>query len=536
MRHLLPEFILENLQIGRYRGEFAAATLFIDLSGYTATTEALMQHGQAGAETIGELIRGLFHPLIQSVFTHHGFIAQAAGDAVTAIFPQSGQPSALTTQQLALAAALTIQHHFQAHARQSTPFGDFTFAVKVGVGYGTVEWGILSSLDDSRHTYYVKGSAIRECTEAEQCAEGGEIILFPTVLAELAPLPLTWDELGEGFGRLRHLPVLPPLPVAAATPSAAPIDLSLASTFFPPDLLTNPISGEFRQVLNLFINLPGYPDHDELSAILAVIFQLQAQYGGYLEGVDFGDKGCTLLLFWGAPVSHENDLLRALNFALELREIIPFRAGLTYRLARAGFLGAELWESYTCYGRGVNLAARLTTAAAWGEIWLDEEIARRATPPFEINPIGHYQLKGFSDPQPAYLLIGRQAVTLTIPFYQQTLVGREPELVQLHNFVEPIFQGQFAGLLMLVGEAGVGKSRLLHEFGQQLAGQHTLPPAIFLCQTDEIIRASLNPFRYWLRQTFAQVTTDPETNNKTLFTARLENLIHATPDASLRRV
>ena len=57
MRHLLPEFIRENLQAGRFRGEFAAATLFIDLSGYTATT----------------------------------------GDVFTAIFPQSAQLSAFTT-------------------------------------------------------------------------------------------------------------------------------------------------------------------------------------------------------------------------------------------------------------------------------------------------------------------------------------------------------------------------------------------------------------------------------------------------------
>lgn len=533
MRHLLPGFILENLQAGRYRGEFAAASLFIDLSGYTATTEALMLHGQAGAETIGELIRGLFHPLIQSVFDYHGFIAQSAGDAFTAIFPHPAHSSPCDTQQLALAAAIVIQHHFQTHAHQTTPFGDFTFAVKVGVGYGTVEWGILSSLDNTRHTYYVKGSAIQECTEAEQLAEGGEIILSPTVLAELSATEFTGDRLAGGFGRLRHLATIPQLPPAAASPTSP--DLTLAATFFPPDLLTSPVSGEFRQVLSLFINLPGNPDHDELSAIMAVVFQLQEKYGGYLEGVDFGDKGCTMLLLWGAPISYENDLLRGINFALELRDTISLRAGITYRLARAGFLGAALWQSYTSYGRGVNLAARLMTAAAPGDIWLDEETARRVATQFAIQFHGHYQLKGFAEPQPAHRLLGRQAVSLSIPFYQQMLVGRETEIAQLSTFVEPIFRGQFAGFIMVIGEAGVGKSRLLHEFGQQLAGQHTPPPAIFLCQTDEIIRASLNPFRYWLRQTFAQVTTDPEAHNKTRFIARLENVMQATPDETLRQ-
>ncbi len=540
MRHLLPGFILENLQANQYRGQFAAATLFIDLSGYTATTEVLMQHGQAGAETIGELIRDLFRPIIQSVFTHHGFIAQAAGDALTAIFPENVQPSsengsapAFACQRAALAAAIAVQQHIHNQTQHVTPFGAFTFAVKVGLGYGTVEWGILESLEATRHTYYVKGSAIHACTQAEQLAEGGEIILSPMALAALAPLLPAWQELADGHGRL--LPVLPEIPVAAAFPTIPPPDLTLGRTFFPSDLFTNPISGEFRQVLNLFINLPGEPDHDELSAFLAVIFRLQEQYGGYLEGVDFSDKGCTLLLLWGAPTSHENDLLRALNFVLELRQVIPFRAGLTYQLARAGFLGAELWESYTCYGRGVNLAARLMTAAAWGEIWLDEEVARRASPTFEVNAIGQRTLKGFTEAQPVYQLIGRPTANLMVPFYQQTMVGREAELARLHTFVAPIFQGQFAGLLTLVGDAGLGKSRLAHEFGQHLLHEQAAPPAIFLCQTDEIIRAALNPWRYWLRHHFAQIATDSEAENKDRFQVRLESLIRVTSDEVLRQ-
>ena len=240
MRHLLPGFILENLQANRYRGQFAAATLFIDLSGYTATTEVLMQHGQAGAETIGELIRDLFRPIIQSVFTHYGFIAQAEGDALTAIFPEKAQPSnengsapAFACQRAALAAAIAVQQHIHNQTQHVTPFGAFTFAVKVGLGYGTVEWGILESLEATRHTYYVKGSAIHACTQAEQLAEGGEIILSPMALAALAPLLPTWQEMADGHGRL--LPVLPEIPVAAALPTIPPPDLTLGRTFFPSD-------------------------------------------------------------------------------------------------------------------------------------------------------------------------------------------------------------------------------------------------------------------------------------------------------------
>lgn len=533
MRHLLPAFILENVAANQYRGSFAAATLFVDLTGYTTFTESLMQHGQTGAEIIGELMRDLFRPLIQSIFAHNGFIAQAAGDAFTAIFPVSRFASAALAQQAALAAAVAIQEQMQAHTRQDTPLGPFDLTVKVGMGFGTVEWGILESVDATRRTYYVKGSAVQQCTRAELFALGGDIILSAEVLAQLEPMRLSWRPLPEGYGQLQKWPSLSVEKYAAAPHTLSPTDLTICHTFFPADLFTNPLDGEFRQVFNLFIGLPDEPDHDELAAFLAVIFRLQEKYGGYLESVAFDDKGCNALLLWGAPVSHETDLVRALNFTLELQEIITLRAALSYRLARAGYLGAELWQSYTCYGRGANLAARFMVAAAWGEIWLDEEVARRAAPHFALSPMGLYPLKGFNSPQPAYRLEGRHPLPRSQQAPPLAMIGREAELAALQNFVSPIFQGQFAGLLAIVGEAGLGKSRLADALAQQL----TQPAAasIFLCQADEIIRASLNPFRYWLRRHFAQVAADVETDNKRRFAERLDQLIEQTPDQSLRR-
>ena len=87
------------------------------------------------------------------------------------------------------------------------------------------------------------------------------------------------------------------------------------------------------------------------------------------------------------PITYENDIERALGFvlALQSRTSISISAGITYRIAYAGFSGSPLREEYTAYGRGVNLAARFMTAAPRDRIWVDEGIARRANKQFNIE-------------------------------------------------------------------------------------------------------------------------------------------------------
>ena len=98
-----------------------------------------------------------------------------------------------------------------------------------------------------------------------------------------------------------------------------------------------------------------------------------------------------------------------------------------------------------------------------------------------------------------------------IDFFQGELVGREAELAQLREFVEPLFasdgEQRFAGILAVEGEAGLGKSRLVSEFLERLAVGEGGDPGIkahwFLCQTDQTVCQPFNPFRYWLRNYFS---------------------------------
>ena len=95
MSRLVPDFILEKFAQGQPAGQFPAASLFVDVAGFTALTEALMEHGRAGSEALAALMSDLFEPLVQCIYEQGGFIASFFGDAFTALFPAEAAPRAL---------------------------------------------------------------------------------------------------------------------------------------------------------------------------------------------------------------------------------------------------------------------------------------------------------------------------------------------------------------------------------------------------------------------------------------------------------
>jgi predicted ATPase/class 3 adenylate cyclase len=524
MHRIVDNFILDRFRSGQTRGDFLGVAMFVDVSGFSAITEALMAHGQHGAEILALVMRSILKPLIHSVYARGGFVATQAGDAFSAMFPlDEGEPAA----ESALAAAVSIQVWAAQHPQHQTPYGEFSISVKIGLALGAVHWGIVSTPDGRRAVDYYQGEALDACSEAEHRAGPGDVILDARLRDVLDRRIHTQAE-GD-FHRLISVTAELPAPQTVVQPS---VDVSLMKRFMPGELLGQPQTGEFRLVVNLFIHLPSVRTEAQLTIFMQTLFDLQDRYGGLLNRLDFGDKGAHLLLFWGVPAAFENDVERCLNFTLDLqaRTSIPISAGVTYRLAHAGFIGSELHEEYTCYGQGVNLAARFMSAAPRGEIWLDESAAKNAGRWFEVEFAGERSFKGFSEKQPVYHLLERKEDSQ--PFFQGELVGRQEQLNQLIDFVEPIFTGQYAGVLVVYGEPGIGKSRLIYEF-QHLPIFHRRQASWGFCQVDEILRQSLNPFSYWLKHFFEQSIDHSDSRNKRNFNRILDDLLENTPDKDL---
>lgn len=86
MRNLLPFFIHKQYRNGNSKGCLQAASMFVDIAGFTRITEAQMKHGDEGLEVLTGILNHLFNPIVDSVAANDGFISTYAGDVFTAIF------------------------------------------------------------------------------------------------------------------------------------------------------------------------------------------------------------------------------------------------------------------------------------------------------------------------------------------------------------------------------------------------------------------------------------------------------------------
>ena len=564
MHNLVPQFILQNLAEGKLNGRFPAVTLFVDIHGFTSLTTTLMRHGKGGAEQIADVLAELFQPLVEIVYQHGGYISGFAGDSFKAIFSLENAPIPGVIYERAVSSAWKIRAHMTKHATHVTPYGSFNFNVKAAVADGDVVWGIWQALPthkiddtDQRNAYYFEGEAFSRCLQADSFAAAGDVLLTDEVYTAVSsrrslkayPIDKYWRL--QTYARSESGTT-----IARRQQSTINNQQSTINQFFP-DRLMPDVRGEFRQVITIFINLKSMPAHTD--PFVARFFRLLNQYDGYLCRVGrIGDQdgGGTLLLFWGAPVSYESDVERALSFAHKLRQEspIPLRMGITADMAYAGYVGAEQRDEYTCHGSYVNLAARQMVLGEWGDILLDKNTADMAEEHFNAEEIGRLALKGFRRKRLIYRLHEEQP-EIGDPFFPGTLVGREKELYALQQAIYPLTQGKFAGVITIIGEAGIGKSRLAHTFldGLELnwtqsaiSHQHSafsaqssatspqspIPnlqsPLILLCQTDDIIQQSLNPFRFMLRLLFGQRNDVDEQENKARFDARMDEFVAQT--------
>lgn len=524
MHRIIPEIIIENYSAGRYQGSFKAASMFLDISGFSTMTDALMGQGRDGAEVLARMMRAVFDPLVEAIFGQGGMIVGYAGDSISALYAiDTDEPSAA---RRALASAHVIQQGLKARPLYETTYGTFRISAKIGLAIGEVSWGILRSRSGEKATYYFRGEAVEQAAGAEHQASAGDIILTDGIRKHLGTDVET--EPLESFHAVRRVPDNLPAARLVALP---PVDPAIAIVFAPREVIMQDLQGEFRQAVHMLMRIPDLAD-DQLKQFTYTFFDLQARYGGLIDRIDFGDKGCNLTVLWGAPVAHENDIDRALSFMLDLRTRanFPVTAGITYYTSYAGYIGGRLYETYTCYGWGINAAARFMMGASQSDIWLDERIFQRVSNRFNFEYVGEQNFKGFTQKQKVYVLRGRKSEVEM--HFQGKMAGRESELQMLADFVAPLWEGKYAGVIGIWGEAGIGKSRLVYEFRRSpvFQGRSCLWA---LCRSDEILRRSFNPFRYWLFQYFEMHPAQDQTTRSQKFFAKLDELIAFTGNPSL---
>jgi class 3 adenylate cyclase len=248
------------------------------------------------------------------------------------------------------------------------------------------------------------------------------------------------------------------------------------------------LTGELKPVTALFADVVGSTtlaeqmDPEDWTSMINEAFDLMSRAVFRYEGTIAQLQGDAMLAFFGAPIAHEDDPERAIFAALDMLEAtgafaaelkasrgIDFRirAGINTGPVLVGNVGSDLRYEYTALGDAVNVAARMQTSAQPGTVLITEMTRRLTGDTFELADLGEIEVKGKAEPIRAYRVLGRKAAParrrgLGSVGLDSPMVGREAPLERLAALLEVVRSGR-GRAAFIVGEPGIGKSRLLAE-------------------------------------------------------------------------
>jgi class 3 adenylate cyclase/tetratricopeptide (TPR) repeat protein len=251
------------------------------------------------------------------------------------------------------------------------------------------------------------------------------------------------------------------------------------------------LEGERKQVTVLFADVKGsmelaeQVDPEEWHRILDRFFQILAEGVHRFEGTVNQYTGDGIMALFGAPIAHEDHAQRACYAALHLSdELLAYarelrrergldfstRIGINSGEVVVGKIGDDLRMDYTAQGQTVGVAARIQQLAEPGKIFVTGPTAELARGYFELEDLGAFNVKGVAEPVPVFELRGPGALRTRFDVARARgltrFVGRDDDLKTLETASAHAREG--AGQVVgVVGEAGVGKSRLCFEFAER---------------------------------------------------------------------
>ncbi|MBI1879584.1 MAG: AAA family ATPase [Chloroflexi bacterium] len=260
-------------------------------------------------------------------------------------------------------------------------------------------------------------------------------------------------------------------------------------------IIDAPIEGERRQVTIIFADISGFTALNDaakspaeveqvvrlinlcLQELSEAIYEFDGQIDKYI--------GDAIMAVFGAPKAHEDDPERALRAALAMQERLEkfnlnppmplpeplgIHMGINTGTVIAGDIGANRNRSYTVMGDAVNVASRLEHVSERGEILISEATYNLTSRLFVFEEREAVTVKGKSEPLRIYQLKSAKDLSQTqrgLSGMEAPVIGREDELKALLKFYKRL-QDHQGGIVVVAGDAGLGKSRLIREFGKQV--------------------------------------------------------------------
>jgi len=253
------------------------------------------------------------------------------------------------------------------------------------------------------------------------------------------------------------------------------------------------VTGERRIVTMLFSDVKGSTpmaerlDPEDVLEIMDGAFDVLIEPITRYEGALARLMGDGILAFFGAPIAHEDDAERACRAALEILEgargyaarlekergIYGFnvRVGIHTGLVVVGEVGSDLRVEYTAMGDAVNTASRIEEAAQPGTVLITNDTHRLIAPLFETEALGPIEARGRAEPVSVFRVLASRVVggkARGIEGLESPLVGRDAEFQALREVLGRL-QAGVGGIVTVVGEVGIGKSRLVVELRKEAA-------------------------------------------------------------------
>ncbi len=436
---------------------FEGAALFADVAGFTALTEAMDATGPAGVEDLSRVLNACFTVVVDIIEEHGGLVVKFTGDGLAAVWRGGDHPARLAAQ-----CALAIR------ARLATfpATGPAQFSLHAGVGAGTIHHRLLGGVG-ARWAAMTGGPAMAEAQTATARSGPGEVVLSRTAWLALGGIGIGGERADRSFSldSLRETGPLHPVP----RPTLPAHLMSALLPHVSPAIHDRAAAGqmswlaEFRRVAVIFIHIGPISGHElrHLQRIVTAVQEVLDHQEATLEDVSEEPGGLTLIAAVGLPpLSHEDNAARATRIALALGPALgqePCAVAVATGRLFCGSIGSETRRAYTMIGDTMNRCARLLRLATAGPL-CDGGTFREARGQMSFSFLGTAAVRGKSQSVSIYRPLGER--TPGVDEFVE-MVGRREEREQLGQAVRALAEERRGGVIVIEGEAGIGKSTLV---------------------------------------------------------------------------
>jgi class 3 adenylate cyclase/tetratricopeptide (TPR) repeat protein len=505
------------------RREVEGTLAFVDISGFTAMSERLAEKGKLGAEEVTEVMNRTFERLLNVSYAAGGGLLKFGGDALLLLFTGDDH------SERACDAAYGMRKALRALGRPRTSAGLVTLKMHVGLHSDVFDFFLVG---DSHRELLLTGPGVTRTVEMEGAAEAGEILVSEET-AEALPERLFGEEKDGGRllkappgaeGGIEPLPPLDGLDLGLGVPERVRRHIEAGT-----------VEPEHRQASVAFVHFGGIDELLETSSpdevgtalqeLVAGAQRIADEHGVTFLETDIDKDGGKIILVAGAPETEGEDeerLLRTARGIADLETPLPLRIGVSRGRVFTGEVGAEFRKTYTILGSTAALAARLMGKAQPGQVLTTPDLLERARSTFQTIAIEPLTLKGIKEPVAALdvrAVGGEEAAPREqgVPF-----VGRERERAVLMAAVTPVRAG-FGSFVELVGEPGIGKSRLTDELQAECAEMRMF---VMRCEQYESATA-YHPFKPLLLSVLDVQLNGSKARNREIIAERLSSVDEA---------